>query len=192
MSKHPPGTPIRCEMTKWGERPHWQFEGIHLGTDEHGEWLGTPLGTRHHRPGHEFHSRVDTVTLVPTGGWYAATFHAPGIWCDVYVDITTPGEWDGDVLRMVDLDLDVVRLPQQLPAAETLPWETAPAGPGETFVDDEDEFAEHQVALGYPAAVIEAAQASCDEVLAAVRARRAPYDGTPQRWLAALRGLTSS
>ena len=179
-------------MTKWGESPHWQFEGIHLGSDEHGEWIGAPLGTRHHRPGHEFHSRVDTVTLVPPGGWYAATFQAPGIWCDVYVDITTPGEWDADVLRMVDLDLDVVRLPQQLPPAETLPWETAPAGPGETFVDDEDEFAEHQVVLGYPAEVIAAAQASCEEVLAAVRGRRAPYDGSHQRWLQRLSDLTSS
>ena len=186
-----PGTPIRCEMSKWGERPHWQFTGLHLGSDEHGEWLGVRTGTRHHRPGHEFHSRVDTVTLVPAGGWYAATFHAPGIWCDVYVDITTPGVWHGDVLRMVDLDLDVVRLPEQLPPADTLPWETMPAAAGETFVDDEDEFAEHQVALGYPADVVEAAQASCDRVLAAVRARTAPYDGTPDRWLAELSRLTS-
>ena len=86
-----PGTPIRVEMTKWGDRPHWEFEGIHLGSDEHGEWLGFPLGTHNHRPDYEFHSKADCVTLVPTGGWYAATFHAPGIWCDLYVDITTPG-----------------------------------------------------------------------------------------------------
>ncbi len=107
---------------------------------------------------------------MPAVGWFAATFQAPGIWCDLYVDIATPGEWDGTVLRAVDLDLDVIRLPEQLPPAETLPWETAPAGPGEVFVDDEDEFAEHQVAYGYPAEVIAAAQASCDQVLAAVRA----------------------
>ena len=37
MSTHPPGTRVRCEMTKWGDRLHWQFEGIHLGSDEHGE-----------------------------------------------------------------------------------------------------------------------------------------------------------
>ena len=28
-----PGTPIRCEMTKWGDLPHWQFAGVRLGTD---------------------------------------------------------------------------------------------------------------------------------------------------------------
>ncbi|MGW3644493.1 DUF402 domain-containing protein, partial [Streptomyces sp. NPDC005143] len=44
-------------------------------------------------------------------------------------------EWnaDGIVVRMVDLDLDVVR----------------PRG-GEAHVEDEDEFAEHRVRYGYP------------------------------------------
>ena len=104
-----PGTPIRCEMTKWGDRPHWEFDGVYLGADEHGEWLGFPEGTLNQRPGLELVSEVDAVTLVPAEGWYAATFHAPGIWCDLYVDIATPGEWDGTVLRAVDLDLDVIR-----------------------------------------------------------------------------------
>jgi predicted RNA-binding protein associated with RNAse of E/G family len=178
-------------MTKWGDRPHWQFEGIHLGSDEHGEWLGVPAGTRHHRPGHEFHSLVDTVTLVPAGGWYAATFHAPGTWCHLYVDVATPGRWDGDVLRMVDLDLDVVRMASQLPADLPAGF-VAYAGPGDVFVDDEDEFAEHQVAFGYPPEVIAGAQASCDELVAAVRAGLPPYDGTHQRWLDALSRLRTS
>ena len=184
-----PGTRVRCEMTKWADRPHWQFEGIHLGSDEHGVWLGFPQGTHNHRPGYEFHSDVDAVTLVPTGGWYAATFHAPGIWCDLYIDITTPGEWDGTVLRAVDLDLDVIRMATTLP--ETLPSGRL-AEAGEVFVDDEDEFAEHQLAFGYPAEVVEAAQASCAAVLEAVRAGRAPYDGTHRRWLAELSRLTTA
>lgn len=181
-----PGTPIRCEMTKWGDRPHWQFDGIFLGSDEHGEWLGFPQGTHNHRPDYEFHSEADAVTLVPTGGWFAATFHAPGIWCDLYVDIATPGRWDGGVIRAVDLDLDVIRMASEAPTSTRLAPQNLSAGPGEVFVDDEDEFAEHQVAYGYPTDVVEAAQASCDRVVAAVRARQAPYDGTAQRWLAEL------
>ena len=187
-----PGTPIRCEMTKWGDRPHWRFEGIYLGADEHGEWLGFPRGTHNTRPGFEFHSEVDAVTLVPTGGWYAATFHAPGIWCDLYVDIATPGEWDGHVLRAVDLDLDVIRMSATPPTSTRSAPQNLSAGTGETFVDDEDEFAEHQVAFGYPADVVERAQASCDAVLADVRAGRAPYDGTHQRWLQELSRLTAA
>ncbi|NYE35586.1 hypothetical protein F4692_000690 [Nocardioides cavernae] len=188
MSTHVPGTPVRCEMTKWGDRPHWQFEGIYLGSDSHGEWLGFPAGTHNHRPGHEFHSRVACVTLVPAGGWYAATFQAPGIWCDIYIDITTPPAWDGDVLRAVDLDLDVIKMsPDRL--SDPAEWM---AGPGETFVDDEDEFAEHQVTLGYPADVVAAARASCDALESAVRAGAAPYDGSHQRWLDELSRLTAS
>jgi hypothetical protein len=183
---HEPGTPIRCEMSKWGDRPHWRFAGVHLGADEHGEWLGFPEGTHNHRPGYEFHSQVDAVTLVAPGGWYAATFHAPGIWCDLYIDITTPGEWHGEVLRAVDLDLDVIRMsPEAHPAPPSVT-----AAPGEIFVDDEDEFAEHQVAFGYPAEIVEAAQASCDAILEAVRAGRAPYDGTADRWLKQLAAIS--
>ena len=37
-----------------------------------------------------------------------------------------------------------------------------------------------------PADVVETARASCDEVLAAVRAGAAPYDGAHARWLAEL------
>ena len=51
-----PGTAIRCETSKWGDRPHWQFDGFFLGSDEHGDWIGVPQGTHHHRPGLEFHS----------------------------------------------------------------------------------------------------------------------------------------
>lgn len=192
MSTLSAGTLVRCEMTKWGDRPHWQFEGIHLGSDEHGEWLGFPQGTHNHRPGYEFRSEVDAVTLVPTGGWFAATFHAPGIWCDLYVDITTPATWQGTVLRAVDLDLDVIRMAAEPPPPTPLAPQNLSAGPGELFVDDEDEFAEHQVAFGYPADVVEAARASCEQVLAAARAGLPPYDGTHRRWLAELSRLSGS
>ena len=187
-----PGTLIRVEMTKWGDRPHWEFDGVHLGSDGYGEWIGVPQGTRHHRPGNEFHSQVDTVTLVPPGGWFAATFHAPGIWCDVYVDIAAPGEWDGTVLRMIDLDLDVVRLADPLSPELVQRAQELGRRAGEIYVDDEDEFAEHQVAFGYPSEVIESARASADEVLAAVHAGVAPYDDTPSRWLEELSRLTTS
>ena len=187
-----PGTAIRCEMTKWGDRRHWEFDGVYLGADEHGEWLGFPEGTLNRRPGLELVSEVDAVTLVPPASWYAATFHAPGIWCDLYIDIATPGEWDGTVLRAVDLDLDVIRRSATKPISNKTTPPNLAAGPGEVFVDDEDEFAEHQVAYGYPAEVIGRAQTSCDELVESVRAGLPPYDGTHRRWLTTLRALTTS
>ena len=59
---------------------------------------------------------------------------------DLYVDMTTPPAWDGDVLRAVDLDLDVVR-----------------GRTGRVWVDDEDEFAAHRGPYGYPTAVVDLA-----------------------------------
>ena len=186
-----PGTPIRCQMSKWGDRPHWGFDAIYLGADEHGEWIGTPRGTHHTRPGHEFHSDVDAVTLVPPDGWYAATFYAPGIWCEVYVDLTTPGEWNGTHLHSVDLDLDVIRLADPLPEGAHESAVDAGRVAGEVFVDDEDEFAEHQVAFGYPSEVVAAARETCDELVGAVRASLPPYDGTHRLWLTRLGRLTA-
>jgi protein associated with RNAse G/E len=90
----------------------------------------------------------------------------------VYVDITTPPVWDGRTLRAVDLDLDVVR------EAE-----------GRLYVDDEDEFAEHRVAFGYPDDVAAGAEQSCARVRAALAAGHPPYDGSHRPWLDLVRGL---
>ena len=49
---------------------------------------------------------------------------------------------------------------------------------GRVWVDDEDEFAEHQVSLGYPSDVIAAARASCDRLVALVGGGHPPYDGS--------------
>ena len=171
-------------MSKWGGRAHWEYDARVLGADEHGEWLGFPAGTHYSRPGNSFVSDGDHVGLVPVpvGGrrpWHLATFWRTagdgwplleGSGVQMYVDVTTPAAWEGDVLRAVDLDLDVVR-----------------GFNGTVIIDDEDEFIEHQAELGYPADVIAAARASADELKVAVEAGRAPYDGTHLGWLELLR-----
>ncbi|MXG91946.1 DUF402 domain-containing protein [Nocardioides flavescens] len=169
----PLGAPVRLATTKWGERPHWEMPALHLGSDEHGDWIGFPTGTLMARPGASFVSTNDQVTLLPDAPC-VATFHGPGgiVW--TYVDMTTVPRWDGSVVRAVDLDLDVIeRLDRTV------------------FVDDEDEFEEHQVAFGYPPEVVDLARRSCDEVLSAVTSRVPPYDGTTaQRWLDVLAAVT--
>lgn len=67
---------------------------------------------------------------------------------------------------MVDLDLDVVLTRE-----------------GRLFVDDEDEFAEHQVLLGYPAEVIALAEQWRDTILAAVAAGEEPFASVEHDWL---------
>lgn len=182
----PPGSPVHVVMTKWGDRPHWEYTGTVLGEDEHGTWLGYPRGLLVARPGYSFVTEVESVALVPREGWFLARFHAPGIWCDRYVDISTPPVWDGATLRAVDLDLDVIRMaPEPPPGGEDNqrpPW-------GTVYVDDEDEFAEHRIAFGYPDDVVAAAEASRDAVLADMQAQVPPFDATTtERWLAAVSG----
>nr|WP_246303832.1 DUF402 domain-containing protein [Nocardioides thalensis] len=157
-------------MTKWGDRPHWEYDGVYLGSDEHGEWLGFPVGTHYRRPGLDFVATFDGVTLVPAGGAaHLAAFNDERAKAAVYVDMTTPAAWEGHVLRSVDLDLDVVKLQD-----------------GTVYLDDEDEFAEHRVAYGYPDDVVAMAEASAASVLAAVTQGAAPYDGSAERWLGEL------
>ena len=55
-------------MTKWGDRPHWEYDAVFLGSDEHGDWLGCPRGTFYSRPGMEFVATFAGVVLVPAGG----------------------------------------------------------------------------------------------------------------------------
>ena len=168
-----PGDRVRIEMTKWGDRPHWEFDGVLLGSDEHGDWIGIPAGSHMARPGLELRSEWDQAGLVPADGpdaerAWLATFHAEGNPVRTYVDITTPPRWDGAVVRAVDLDLDIVRT-------------TDERG---TYVDDEDEFAEHQQLYGYPPELVELAERSRDRVHRAVLREQPPFDGTAESWLA--------
>lgn len=183
------GDPVEVAMTKWGRRPHWTFAARFLGSDRHGDWVGVPAGTRMSRPGAEFIAPVDQACLAPTtgssehSGW-VATFYgrrpdgsgaglAPENPVDVYVDIATQPVWDEATIRSVDLDLDVIR-----------------GHTGRVWIDDEDEFAEHRVSLGYPDEVIASAVANCDLVHAAVRDRVAPFEGrTSDGWLARIADL---
>jgi hypothetical protein len=178
------GHAVRVVMTKWGGRPHWEYDAVLLGRDRHGSWIGVRAGSRMTRPGATYEAPSDQVVLVPDpaagdspalgdAGW-VATFHAVGGPVRVYVDITTPPEWSGPVVGAVDLDLDVIR-----------------GNAGRVWVDDEDEFAEHRVRFGYPEDVVAAALASCGAVQEAVAAGAAPYDGTADRWLAVLAARTA-
>lgn len=167
---------------KWGGRPHWEYDAVRLGEDEHGTWIGATAGTALARPGAAFTAPRHFVTLVPRDQPFVASFYDPG-WAevldtgvDVYVDITTVPQWEGSVVSMVDLDLDVVR-----------------GRTGRVWVDDEDEFADHRVRFGYPDEVVRLAASSCDHVQAAVTAGLPPYDGSAgPRWLSRLSASCAS
>jgi len=173
-----PGREVRVVTRKWPDSPHWEHDAVVLGEDAHGTWLGAPAGTRHSRPRAAYDSDAAMLRLLRAGEPWIASFYRRGgrAHFDVYVDITTVPVWEGDVVTAVDLDLDVVR-----------GWA------GRSWVDDEDEFADHRVRLGYPDHVVRLALASCDTVLAAVRREEPPYDRrAPLPWFAALADLVAA
>lgn len=163
-------------FTKWGPSPHWEWDGRFLGSDEHGLWWFAPSGTFCSRPGVAFTEEVPWVSMTPHAGGFAASFYPSPKPVAVYVDMTTPptwtrtaqGEW---TVAMVDLDLDVVL-----------------ARDGRLYVDDEDEFAEHRVRLGYPPAVVALAERTAREVLAAIEAGREPFGSVGLAWLRQVTG----
>ena len=159
--------------TKWGGGQHWTFTATHLGDDEFGSWLGAPAGAVLRRPGAELRLEATSVQLFTPGAWASPTFNGVGpdgsaLRFDIYVDIVTECWYDAGTWRLIDLDLDVVRT----------------RGTGLVEIVDRDEFADHQVALGYPAEVITAAEAAAAAVAAAIERGDEPYATVGPSWLA--------
>lgn len=162
-----PGDVVALRFTKWGDLPHWQLDARVLGEDEHGWWLGAPAGMPMSRPGVSTQTTAAIAVLLPRNAAHIASFYAVGEPAfDIYVDMATMPVWDGHTVSAVDLDLDVLRLRD-----------------GTVVVDDEDEFLEHQVTLGYPATVVALAQASCDAVVTSMSADEEPWRSVGHRWV---------
>ena len=163
------GRDVRLVFTKYDGSLHWHQTMQYLGEDEHGVWLGARAGLTAQR-GDEPPIRFEapSVQLVPAGQWWTAVFNDPPTWSEVYCDISTPPRWVSPAeVTMVDLDLDVVRLRPD----------------SRVFVDDEDEFAEHQVRYGYSFDVISHAEQAAASLLAAVTASLEPFGTASAAWL---------
>ncbi|MDO5683234.1 MAG: DUF402 domain-containing protein [Propionibacteriaceae bacterium] len=162
-----PGDTVWQRYRKFDGRPHWQFETVYLGADEFGRWVGGFPGGICERPGLKFVSDAHWVTLL-TDDWYVATFNDPTsqMRSQIYVDLASPPQWEGATARAIDLDLDVIR-----------------RFDGETFIDDEDEFAAHQVEMSYPPELIQAVRRTADALLSAVRIGVEPFATVGFEWL---------
>ncbi|WGW13859.1 DUF402 domain-containing protein [Saxibacter everestensis] len=179
MSPPDQGNAVRIVFTKWDESLHWHFEGTVLGEDEYGVWIGMPAGTLARRGiRRTLPFRRAVLFLAPRDKWWTATFNldlgASGslddavIW-ELYCDIGTVPQWragpGGDEVTMVDLDLDIIA-----------------RSDGKLFIDDEDEFIDHQELYGYPDDVIAAARTSADDLLSAVSKNAEPFRSHYVRW----------
>jgi hypothetical protein len=167
-----PGQLVVARNRKWNGKAHWVVPGRYLGEDRHGWWIFQGTNEFCSRPGAAFYTASDAVLLVPRSGDWVATFyddaHPNGL--RVYVDLAVAHEWT-DIrpavteFHVIDMDLDVIRM----------------AGRG-VFIDDQDEFADHRIAMNYPDRLVDDIQAAADELYQAVKAQHAPFDGTDVEW----------
>ncbi|NYE94065.1 hypothetical protein FHU41_000286 [Psychromicrobium silvestre] len=167
------GDLVVARHRKWDGGAHWVVPGTYLGSDEVGHWVHQPAGSFVSKPGSGFMAVSPAVLLVPFEGEWVATFYDDQHpeQCSLYVDIVTEISWnlltrdEGWEMTLIDMDLDVITARDR------------------TWVDDEDEFAEHQVRYGYPAEVISRMEAECSAVHRRVLAEVAPFDGRADSWL---------
>jgi protein associated with RNAse G/E len=165
--------PVKIRFSKWGDIPHWSFDMARLGEDEHGVWLWMPAGTAMQRGSEPpIVSRNLAVKVITPDQWWTAIFNdGATAKYELYVDIATPAQWEGDTVRMVDLDLDIAR-----------------RRGGATEIHDEDEFEEHQVRYGYPDHIIDKARTETARLAVAVERRDEPFGEAGERWLVEAHG----
>jgi len=172
------GEPILVDFRKYPDSKHWQFTMQRLGEDEHGIWLWGPAGTQAQR-GESVPITFETPTVkLITDDWWTAIWSLSPIirsqW-RVYVDIVAPARWREGAVQMIDLDLDVYR-----------------SLDGRVRMLDEDEFAEHQVTLGYPQELIDGAREAGDRLLEMVREGVEPFGTVGTAWLEQAARLSSA
>lgn len=162
------GDRIQQRYRKYDSTPHWRFDSAYLGSDAHGIWVGGAPGDVFERPGRRFLADAHYVTLIPDD-LFVATFNSSSraVHSEIYVDVMSLPQWQGSLVEAIDLDLDVVR-----------------RFSGEVRIADEDEFAEHQIAFGYPPELIDLVRDTADRLLTAVRDGEEPFATVGFEWLA--------
>jgi uncharacterized protein len=159
---------VRVVYTKYDGSLHWNHSALLLGEDGHGVWVGCPAGTLARRGLERAVTFTEAyVMLFPRDAWWTACFNAAPNKTEIYCDISTVPRWpDERTVTMVDLDLDVIRKRN-----------------GRIYLDDADEFEEHQVRYGYPPEVIDAARRSADWLMTAVTDHAEPFADAAAQWL---------
>jgi len=156
------GRRLHVCSTKYDGSPHWEFDswfvaesGPLIVTQEFsGQTYQTWKGP-HIEP-------YDVRNHFWTNRWFNVMRcdHPRGGGLDLwYCNVATPAQYDGENVRYVDLDLDVVV-----------------RADGATEVLDEDEFVTNSRSMAYPPEVIDQARSAVDEILSLARKRAFPFD----------------
>ncbi|HJM76561.1 MAG TPA: DUF402 domain-containing protein [Dehalococcoidia bacterium] len=158
--------PILIESTKYDGSPHYKFDATLLSHD--GPLLTALVEARTVMDGYRGNVTIRTsfTALFWTDRHYNAYQNfrpVGGRGVFVYANVGTPAQLDGDVIRWVDLDLDVFI-----------------DGNREVTLDDVGEFEEHRERFGYPDDLVAEICAARDELLKLAHAGEYPFDPTPR------------
>ena len=164
MPPRPPVRTVRVLSTKYDGSPHYDYDAQFVDHDGARLRLYVPAGTQMTGYRGSMRTRVAFTALFFTDGdrWYNCYHnHWTGRRASIesYANVSLPAEFDGEVVRWVDLDLDVL-------VRRT----------GGASIVDHDEFLEHRERFGYPPALSRRAADTAVELLALARDRHAPFD----------------
>jgi uncharacterized protein len=153
--------PILVRSTKYDGSLHYEFSAYLL--DAPGSLLRCWIPRRTPWRGYRGAGEVEEAftALFFTDRWYNLFHnHRPQgrRAIETYANVGLPAVFDGKLLTWVDLDLDVLR------------------GREGVVVDDEDEFAEHRVRMGYPEDLAARALEATSEVTRLLHAGEFPCD----------------
>jgi HAD superfamily hydrolase (TIGR01509 family) len=157
----------RVELTKWPAQPHRCVDGVLLGEDRYGVWIGNPTGSRLDYAGGR-RTTSARVFVLPRNAWWHGRHFTDGGW---KLDITTIPQWRGEHATMADLDLDVLR------------------NDGRAWIEDEDEFAESLRTGVMPSHFAEPARTTATRLLHALQADEEPFASVGDHWLARLQEI---
>ena len=154
------------DLVKWPDRPHRRVDGLRLGEDAYGVWIGVPSVSQPVTK--DSAKSIPYVCVIPRDQWWMGRHFADGGW---KLDVTTRPEWTDDRATLADLDLDVRRLH------------------GEVWIEDEEEF-ETSLRKGWtPVEFAGPARRTADELYDALGAGREPFRSVGAQWLGMLLGV---
>lgn len=161
--------PVTVQFLKNPDLLHWGFEGHWLGDDEWGDWIALPVGSTRWK-GEESMGPTGSAAVfcAPRGEWWHLHYNGPTSHNYThFIDIATPPNWlSENRYEMIDLDLDV--------AVHT---------DGTLEIQDEDEFAVHQVRYAYTDEMIRRASEETIRVAERLQAGEEPFFEVAAGWL---------
>ncbi len=153
---------VRVASTKYDGSRHYEFDAQLLAREGPMLTLLVPEGTPYTGYRGEGAIQPTFTALFWTDRWYNLFHqHRPMGRRRImsYGNVALPAEFDGDVLRWVDLDLDVIV-----------------DADGGVILDDEDEFEQHRLRFAYPQDVVSRAITARDELLRLAATGAFPFD----------------